>query len=160
MEWLPVLRWLHIIGACVLLGTGAGIAFFMMMAHRSGDARFIAQTARIVIAADFLFTASAVVVQPITGVLLAVMIGWRLTEGWLLASILLYLITGAFWLPVVWIQQRLRALAQVAADRGEVLPAAYHKLYRVWFAFGFPAFISVLGIVWLMTNRPVFNLWG
>ena len=140
MEWLPVLRWIHIIGACVLLGTGAGIAFFMMMAHRSGDARFIAQTARIVIIADFLFTATAVIVQPVTGVLLAMLIGWRLTEGWLLLSITLYVVTGAFWLPVVWIQQRLRALAQKVADEDSKLSHPYYRLYRIWFVFGFPAF--------------------
>ena len=157
MEWLPILRWLHIIGACVLLGTGAGIAFFMMMAHRTGDARFIAGTARIVIIADFVFTASAVIVQPITGYLLAKLIGWRLTEGWIALSFALYFVTGAFWLPVVWIQQRLHILAEAAANEGATLPPGYHKLYRIWFAFGFPAFFSVLGIVWLMTNRPAFS---
>lgn len=159
-DWLPLLRWLHVIGACVLLGTGAGIAFFMAMADRTRDAAFIARTAGVVVLADFVFTASAVVLQPVTGVAMALLIGWRLTEGWLLASIVLYFVTGAFWLPVVWIQQRLRRLAGEAAASGAPLPPAYHRLYRIWFAFGFPAFFSVLAIVWLMTNRPAFTFWG
>ena len=158
MEWLPILRWLHVIGACVLLGTGAGIAFFMVMAHRIGDARVIAHTARVVVIADFIFTASAVILQPITGVLLAMLIGWRLTEGWLLLSLILYVVTGAFWLPVVWIQHRLQKLAQQSVKAGADLPPEYYKLHRIWFACGFPAFFSVLAIVWLMTNRPVFAL--
>lgn len=158
MEWVHVLRWLHVIGASVLLGTGAGIAFFMVMAHRTGDARLIAHTAGTVVIADWVFTATAVVMQPITGLLLAEATGWRLTEGWIVASIALYLLIGAFWLPVVWIQHRMRDLAReaVAAGGREALPAAYHRLYRIWFYCGFPAFAAVLVIVWLMIARPSF----
>ncbi|MES1200545.1 MAG: DUF2269 domain-containing protein [Pseudomonadota bacterium] len=154
MEWTLLLRWLHVIGACVLLGTGAGIAFFMLMAHRTGDARFIAQTARVVVIADWIFTASAVVAQPITGALLANALGWRLTEPWLLAALALYVLTGAFWLPVVWMQQRMRDLAQHAATHNEPLPPAYFRLFRLWFVCGIPAFLAVLTILWLMLARP------
>lgn len=160
MEWILLLRWLHVIGACVLLGTGAGIAFFMLMAHRSGDARFVAQTARTVVIADYAFTASAVIVQPITGYLLARAIGWPLSEGWIVLSLALYVLVGAFWLPVVWMQARMRALAEAAADAGAPLPDAYHKLFRLWFACGFPAFFGVLAILWLMLARPSFTLFG
>ena len=149
-----VLKFLHVIGATVLLGTGAGIAFFMLMAHRTGDARTIAATARIVVIADYLFTATAVIAQPITGLLLARAVGYPLGEGWIVASIFLYLVTGAFWLPVVWMQSEMRNLAQSAADKGEALPARYHRLFRTWFAFGFPAFAAVLAIFWLMIRRP------
>jgi uncharacterized membrane protein len=149
-----LLKWLHVIGATVLLGTGAGIAFFMLMAHRSGDVRVIAGVARIVVLADYVFTATAVVAQPVTGVLLARWVGYELTEGWIVASIGLYLFTGAFWLPVVWMQSRMRNLAVEAAGRGEPLPAEYHRLFRRWFAFGFPAFTAVLAIFWLMIARP------
>jgi uncharacterized membrane protein len=148
------LKFLHIVGAAVLLGTGAGIAFFMLMAHRTGEAATIAATARIVVIADFLFTATAVVAQPVTGVLLAQTVGYSLTEGWIVASIALYLLTGAFWLPVVWIQARLRDLARAAAAEGAPLPARYHRLFAVWFWFGFPAFAAVLAIFWLMIVRP------
>ena len=154
MSWIILLKWAHVLGACVLIGTGAGIAFFMAMAHRSRDARLIAHVAGTVVIADFLFTASAVVVQPITGLLLARAIGWPLTEPWILWSIGLYVLIGLFWLPVVWIQMRLRDLARQAAAGDSPLPAAYYRLYRIWFLCGFPAFIAILAIVWLMLERP------
>lgn len=153
-----LLRWLHVIGACVLLGTGAGIAFFMVMAHRTGDPHLIAHTAGTVVVADWLFTATAVIAQPVTGVLLSRELGWPLTESWIVASIGLYILTGAFWLPVVWIQLRLRDLAREAANRRAELPPAYHRLFAIWFACGFPAFMAVLAIIYLMLARP--TLWG
>jgi uncharacterized membrane protein len=152
-----ILKYLHVIGAALLLGTGGGIAFFMVQAHRGGDARVIAGVAKIVVLADFLFTATAVVAQPITGVLLAREAGYSLTEAWLVLSIILYVVTGLFWLPVVWMQMRMRGLAEAAATSDGILPAEYYRLYRTWFAFGFPAFAAVLGIFWLMITRPL--LW-
>ena len=149
-----ILKYLHAIGATVLLGTGAGIAFFMLMAHRTGDPATIAATARIVVIADYAFTATAVVAQPITGLLLVWTIGYSLTEGWIAASIALYLVTGALWLPVVWMQAKMRDLAAAAAAANGTLPASYHRLYRLWFALGFPAFFAVLAIFWLMIARP------
>ena len=154
MEVTLILRWLHVLGATVLLGTGAGIAFFMVMADRSKDVRIIAHTAGVVVIADWLFTASAVVVQPITGALLASAVGWPLNTGWIVLSLVLYVVTGLFWLPVVWIQHQLRDLARAAVQSGEPLPDRYHRLYRVWFLCGFPAFFCVLSIVWLMLARP------
>lgn len=160
MDWTLVLRWLHVIGACVLLGTGAGIAFFALMAHRTAQPALIAHTLRIVVIADWVFTASAVVVQPITGFLLMRAIGWPMSEGWIVLSLALYVLTGAFWLPVVWMQTRMQKLAAQAAATSEALPAAYHRLFRLWFAFGFPAFASVLAIIWLMLARPSISLFG
>lgn len=153
--WIDLLRWVHVIGATVLLGTGAGIAFFMVMAHRTGDVRLIAHIAGIVVVADWVFTASAVIIQPLTGILLARSIGWPIMQGWVLWSLLLYVFVGLFWLPVVWIQKQMRDLARDTLRNGHVLPARYYKLYRIWFACGFPAFFAVLGIVWLMVSRPV-----
>jgi uncharacterized membrane protein len=149
-----MLKFLHVIGACVLLGTGAGIAFFMLSAHRSGDARVITGVARIVVIADFLFTASAVILQPITGAWMAHIAGYPLFQGWIWWSILLYLVTGAFWLPVVWMQMRMRDLAADAVRNDVPLPPLYYRLFRTWFAFGFPAFAAVLAIVWLMITKP------
>ena len=156
IELAELLRWLHLIGATVLLGTGAGIAFFMVMADRTGDARIIAHVASVVVTADFLFTATAVVAQPVTGWLLAREIGWDLTEPWIALSLGLYVFTGLCWLPVVAIQVRLRNLAREAAAAGAPLPPAYRRLYRRWFALGFPAFAAVLAILWLMVARPAF----
>ena len=151
---LLLLRWLHVIGACVLLGTGAGIAFFMLMAHRTGDARTIAHVAQTVVVADALFTATAVIAQPLTGALLAWGLGWSLLEPWILAALALYALTGLCWLPVVAIQLRLRDLARDAADQGTPLPPRYARLFRVWLALGLPAFAAVLAILWLMLARP------
>jgi uncharacterized membrane protein len=151
-----LLKFVHVIGAAVLLGTGSGIAFFMLVAHRSGDAGFIARTASVVVLADYLFTASAAIVQPVTGYLLAQVLGIPLDTGWVTVSLALYVVAGAFWLPVVWIQTQLRDLATKAAASGTPLPDRYHRLFRIWFAFGFPGFGSVLLIVWLMIAKPSF----
>ena len=152
------LKFLHVIGACVLLGTGAGIAFFMLMAHLDGRPAVVAGTARIVVIGDFIFTATAVIAQPITGYLLARIAGYSMLDGWIFLSLILYALTGAFWLPVVWMQMRLRNLASAAAAAGAPLPAAYHRMFWTWFAFGFPAFAAVLGILWLMIARPQIDL--
>ena len=149
-----LLKFLHLVGAAVLLGTGAGIAFFMLLAHRTGDVRVIAGVARIVVIADFLFTASAVVLQPITGAWMAHIAGYPVLSGWIGWSILLYLLTGAFWLPVVWMQMRMRDLAIQAVEQGAPLPPLYHRLFWTWFAFGFPAFGAVVAIFWLMITKP------
>ena len=149
-----LLRFLHVIGATVLLGTGAGIAFFMVISNRSRDPRLIAHVAGIVVLADTVFTATAAIVQPITGYLLVRETGWPLLSGWVAWSLALYVFVGMFWLPVVWMQIQMRNLAIAARDAGQPLPESYHRLYRWWFAFGFPAFFAVLTIFWLMLNKP------
>jgi uncharacterized membrane protein len=158
MPWYYLtLQFLHVIGATVLLGTGAGIAFFMLKAHFTGDAAVIAGVARIVVTADFVFTATAVVVQPVTGYLLARFLGYPILDGWIALSLVLYGVTGAFWVPVVFMQMRMRNLAAAAVRDGTALPRRYHRLFWTWFAFGFPAFAAVLAILWLMTSRPMFS---
>ncbi len=150
-----LLRFTHVLGATVLLGTGAGIAFFMVMSHRSRDPALIAHVAGIVVVADTVFTATAALVQPLTGAFLAWQLGWSLWEPWIVLSLGLYGVVGAFWLPVVWIQLKMRDLARIARDTETPLPDRYFTLYRIWFAFGFPAFFSVMAIVWLMLTKPV-----
>jgi uncharacterized membrane protein len=149
-----VLKYLHIVGAAVLLGTGSGIAFFMLAAQIEGKPAVIAGVARIVVIADFVFTATAVVLQPVTGLMLVWNVGYALTEGWIMWSIALYVITGLFWLPVVGMQMRLRDLATAAAERSEPLPDAYYRIFMWWCAFGVPAFAAVAIIFWLMITRP------
>jgi uncharacterized membrane protein len=148
-----LLKYAHVLGAIVILGTG--IAFFMLMAHLTRDAAFIGRTASVVVHADMVFTATAVIVQPITGYLLMSETGVSVSEGWIVASLVLYGVAGAFWLPVVWIQARLRDLALEAAAARASLPERYHHLFRIWFAFGFPGFGSVMLIIWLMIAKPV-----
>ena len=156
MDLYALVKVLHVIGATVLFGTGAGIAFFMLMADRTKDARLIAHTAGVVVVADTLFTATAVVLQPITGAALAAITGVPILRGWVGLSLILYVVTGLFWLPVVWMQLRMRDLARAAAAAGEALPPEYHRLYRAWFLCGLPAFTAVLAIIWLMVTKPSF----
>jgi uncharacterized membrane protein len=149
-----ILLFLHVLGATVLLGTGAGIAFFMVVSNRSQDPALVAHVAGIVVLADTVFTATAAIAQPVTGYFLAREAGWPIFEGWVAMSLMLYVIVGVFWLPVVWMQLQMRNLAIGARDTGQPLPDRYHRLYRCWFAFGFPAFAAVLTILWLMLNKP------
>jgi uncharacterized membrane protein len=151
------LKVVHLLGAAALFGTGLGIAFFMWMANRTGIPATVAANARIVVIADTVFTATAVVLQPMTGVALAVLGGYSLAESWLVLSIALYVLVGLCWLPVVWIQMRLRDLAAAAARAGSALPETYRALYRIWFWLGWPAFAGVIAIFALMVFKP--RLW-
>jgi uncharacterized membrane protein len=151
-----IVKYVHVLGAVVILGTGSGIAFFMLMAHRSGDPAFIARTAASVVIADMLFTASAVVLQPITGGVLMALSATSLSERWLATSLGLYAVAGLFWIPVVFMQIEMRDLARLAAAQNTPLPARYFMLYRRWFLFGIPGFGAVMAILWLMIAKPVF----
>lgn len=149
-----LLKMVHILSGAVLFGTGAGIAFFMLRAHATRDAATVAAVSRIVVLADYLFTATAVVIQPVTGLLLIWLQGYSLTEPWLLAAYGLYVVTGLCWLPVVWLQLRMKALAAEAVLAARPLPPLYHRYFRLWFLLGWPAFAAVLGIYWLMIAKP------
>lgn len=152
---IDVVRLLHVLGACVLIGTGAGIAFFMVMAHRTKNPASIAHTAGIVVIADMLFTATAAIAQPITGIILARDLGWPLWDGWIAVSLALYVFIGLFWLPVVSIQAKMRDEARTSAQSGTPLTPRYMRLYRIWFACGIPAFLAIVALLWLMIVRPV-----
>ncbi|OAF16867.1 MULTISPECIES: DUF2269 domain-containing protein [Bradyrhizobium] len=149
-----LIKYLHVLGAIVILGTGAGIAFFMLMAHRTQDAEFIARTASVVVIADAIFTFSAVIMQPVSGGLLMMLSATSITERWLLAALALYVVAGLFWIPVVLMQIEMRDLARKAADQRTALPPRYFVLFRRWFAFGFPGFGATMLILWLMIAKP------
>ena len=149
-----LIKYLHALGAIVILGTGTGIAFFMLMAHRRRDVAFIARTASVVVIADAIFTLSAVILQPVTGGLLMMLSATPITERWLLASLALYVVAGLFWIPVVFMQIEMRDLARKAAEQQSALPDRYFMLFRRWFAFGFPGFGAAMLILWLMIAKP------
>jgi uncharacterized membrane protein len=149
-----IAKTVHILSATVLLGTGLGTAWFMWRADRSGDVAAIAATARHVVLADWMFTMPAVILQPLSGLWLMYIVGYGLAEGWLLWTYALYVLTGACWLPVVWVQIRMRDLAEGARAQGAPLPALYHRYARLWFLLGWPAFIAVVVIVYLMVAKP------
>ena len=155
MDLYLALKFLHVAGAAILLGTGLGIAFFLFMADRAGDIEALATTLRHVVVADYVFTATAAILQPITGLALVHFGGFSLSQTWIWASIVLYFLVGACWLPVVVLQSRMRDLAAGALRAGDIsLPPLYHRLMRIWFVLGWPAFLSVLAIFWLMVAKP------
>ena len=149
-----VVKYLHVLGAVVILGTGSGIAFFMLMAHLSRDAAFIARTASVVVLADMMFTLSAVIGQPLSGGILMMLSSTSVTEGWLATSLALYAVAGLFWVPVIFMQMEMRDLARVAAAKSQPLPPRYPVLFRRWFVFGISGFGSVMVILYLMIAKP------
>lgn len=149
-----LVKYLHVLGAIVILGTGSGIAFFMLMAHRSGDAAFIARTAATVVFADMLFTLTAVLLQPVSGGVLMMLSSTAFTERWLITALGLYAVAGLFWVPVIFMQMEMRDLARAAAEQNRPLPPRYFALIRRWCLFGIPGFGSVMAILWLMIAKP------
>lgn len=144
----------HILSSTVLFGTGLGTAFHMWRADATGDVRVIAAAARQTVLADWLFTAPAVVLQPVTGLMLVAQTGYALDEGWILLSLGLYALAGACWLPVVWLQIRMRDMALIALANDGAMSPLYRRYMRLWFALGWPAFLSVVAIFFLMVFRP------
>ena len=149
-----LVKTLHIISSTILFGTGIGIAFFMLWANFKGDLAIKAYAAQTTVYADFLFTTPAVIIQPVTGVILIKLAGYDFSEHWLILTYILYAIAGLCWLPVVWIQIKLRDIAVKALRSKEELPAEYYKLFKMWFILGWPAFISLVIIFFLMVTKP------
>ena len=154
MEY-QVWKWLHILSSTLLFGTGLGTAFFMFFTNRSRDVRAIAVVTRYVVIADWLFTATTVIFQPLSGLMMMHLSGIPLTARWIWISFALYFVAGACWLPVVWIQMKLRNLAREAVEAGAAtLPTQYWSLERVWVLLGIPAFVSLVIVFYLMVAKP------
>jgi uncharacterized membrane protein len=154
MDNYLALKMIHILSAVVVTGTGAGIAFFMFMASRSNNINAIAVTARHVVLADWLFTAPAVIVQFVSGVLLMDVLGYSYASKWFFIVMALFLFIGTCWIPVVFMQYKLKGLADLSMKTG-VLDPKFRIMMRYWTALGVPAFISVLIIFWLMVFKPL-----
>lgn len=153
-----VLKTLHILSSVVMVGTGFGTAFYFFFANRSDSLEARAVVGRLVVRADTWFTTPTVIFQPLSGIALAHMAGWSLTTPWLAASLALYAIAGACWIPVVWLQLRMAREAQAARREGRPLAASYARDARRWERLGYPAFFAMLAIYALMVNKPA--LWG
>ena len=147
-------KWLHILSSTVLFGTGIGTAFQMVWAMRGNDPATIARVAGGVVVADWLFTTPAGLIQPLSGLWLIHLGGWTLTEDWLLAAYALYGLAFLCWAPVVVLQIRIRDMARHAADSGTGLPDRARRAWRLWVALGWPAFIALAAIFWLMVAKP------
>ena len=153
MDTYVLLKTVHIVSAALLFGTGLGTAFHMWMSHRSRDVDAIVVASRNTVRADWLFTTPAVIIQPLTGVLMILHAGFDPWAGWIVASSVLYVLVGACWLPVVWLQIRMHQMAKAARDAGAALPPRYFRYARIWFLLGWPAFIGVLVIFHLMVTK-------
>ena len=150
-----VVKWLHILSSTVLFGTGLGSAFYMFFASRTRDPRVVASVVRHVVIADWIFTTPTIILQPLTGFYLMHLAGFPFTSGWILWSVVLYLLAGAAWLPVVWMQIRMRDLAATAAQASIPLPPIYWRYLRAWVALGVVAFFALVIVFYLMVAKPI-----
>lgn len=154
MDYLA-LKSIHILSAILLFGTGLGSAFYKYFTDRTGVLPAIAETNRLVVFADWLFTTPTVIIQPLSGFLLLHLAGWSWHTPWLVAAYVLFIIAGACWLPVVWLQIRMRDISREALAHNHPLPAQYHQMLRLWFRLGIPAFTAMIFTVLLMVFKPV-----
>lgn len=155
MDYL-LLKWIHILSSTILFGTGIGSAFYMFMANRRKNTASMYFATRHVVIADWIFTTPSVIIQLITGIALAHTAGYSLHEGWIRVALLLYFFAGICWLPVVWIQLKMRDMTKEALDKGTELPSRYWKMNRWWILLGSLAFPSIVVVFWLMVYRPSF----
>ena len=148
------LKYVHILSLVLLFGTGFGSAFYKWVADRSGNIEHISVINRHVVLADWLFTTPSIIVQPVTGIWMAVILGIPLNMPWLVTSLVLYVLAGLCWLPVVWLQLRMRDMAMQACAMQVNLSNDYWRYARIWFWLGVPAFTAMIGIVFLMVFKP------
>lgn len=153
MEYL-LIKWIHIISSTLLFGTGLGSAFYKYVTDRSHNIQAIGTTNRIVVLADWLFTTPTIIIQPVTGIMMVLMAGFSLSDSWLLLSIVLYIVAGVCWLPVVVLQIRMRDLSAEAISTKTQLPDIYWQYTKTWFWLGVPAFCAMMCILYLMTLKP------
>jgi uncharacterized membrane protein len=149
-----IAKWIHVVSSTILFGTGVGSAFYLFTAAFSRDAAYVARVAAWVVRADWLFTATTVVLQPLSGWYLVRLAQFPLASRWLAASIALYALAVACWLPVVVLQLRMRDLAAHAAANGAPLPLAFRRCFAAWIALGTVALASFLAIFYLMVAKP------
>ena len=149
-----VVKWLHILSSTVLFGTGLGSAFYMFFASLTRDTRVIATVVRYVVIADYAFTTPTIILQPLTGLYLMHLAGFPLTSTWIAISIALYFLAGACWLPVVWMQIKMRDMAATATANGTELPPRYWSFLKWWVALGIVAFFSLVVVFYLMVAKP------
>ena len=154
MDWYLTIKVVHIISSTILFGTGLGIAFFMFRSYFSEPIQEKYYAVHNTVLADYLFTLPAVVLQPLTGAWLVWKGGYNWADTWLVWAYILYLFAGLCWIPVAWIQIQLRTMLNVSLGNHTLLPSKYQTLFRIWFILGWPAFISLVLIFFLMVYKP------
>jgi uncharacterized membrane protein len=154
MDYLAI-KWLHILSATLMFGTGFGTAFYMFVGNRSGNVQAISVITRWVAKADWWFTTPSVIIQPLSGYWMIRLAGFPMSSNWIVWSLALYALAGICWLPVVWLQLKMRDMAQQAAATATALPTRYWRFEQIWVVLGFPAFGGLLVVYWLMVHKPV-----
>ena len=157
MEYL-IVKWLHVISATLLFGTGIGSAFHLLLASVAAQPQAVAVVSRQVVWADWLFTATTAVLQPLSGFWMLHLLGLPWRTPWVLWSLLLYALAIACWIPVVVLQIRMHRLAEAAVRQGTPLAGAYGVCLRAWVLLGVPAFIAFVLVFWLMVAKPAWPL--
>ncbi|MCF6264613.1 MAG: DUF2269 domain-containing protein [Xanthomonadales bacterium] len=155
MDIYLVVKTLHILSSAILFGTGIGIAFFMFRSYYSIDLDAKLFASRNTVLADYIFTFPAVIAQPITGFWLVWQGGYDWMNLWLFLTYIIYVIAALCWVPVVWIQIQLKKMVLHSIEAGTELPARYSKLFKTWFVLGWPAFIGLVTVFFLMVMKPV-----
>jgi uncharacterized membrane protein len=150
-----IVKWLHVLSSTVLFGTGIGSAYYMLRASLTREPRTVLHVVSHVVFADWIFTTTTIILQPLTGFYLVWRTGIDLSASWLVWSIVLYFVAGACWLPVVWMQIRMRAMAREAVAKETGLPSRYFRWLRIWVALGVPAFVALVGVFYLKVAKPV-----
>lgn len=153
-----ILKYLHILSAILLFGTGLGSAFYKWMADRSGNIQHIAITNKNVVLADWLFTTPSVIFQPISGLWMAHLVGLPISTPWIMASFALYTLAGLCWLPVVYLQIKMKNMAEASVKTRKPLPPLYWRYAKMWFVLGVPAFAAMVLVVLLMTFKSLLSL--
>jgi len=156
MEYL-IVKWLHVLSSTLLFGTGIGSAWYLLFAVISKNVQAIAVVTRILVIADWLFTGVTMIAQPATGFYLIHLAGFPLQTPWIKWSIVLFVIALLCWLPVVWLQMKMRDIAAEAMQRAAALPAQFWRYFRAWVVLGIPAFFAFIAVFYLMVVKPA---WG
>lgn len=149
-----IVKWLHILSSTLLFGTGIGSAFYMLLTSLTRNVRATASVVRFVVLADWLFTTPTIIIQPLTGFTMVHLAGYPMSSRWIIWTIVLYLVAGACWLPVVWLQMRMREFARAAEASGTELPAIYWRYLTIWVLLGIPAFLALVVVFYLMVAKP------
>ena len=149
------LKLIHILSSVLMVGTGFGSAFYMFMANRSNNLQAQLIVSRLVVKADWWLTTPTVIIQPVSGIAMLYLAGWPMDATWLLWTYALYAMAAACWLPVVWLQIQMRNIAADANENLTALPSLFWRYARYWEMLGYPAFVAMLVIYWLMINKPM-----
>lgn len=76
------------------------------------------------------------------------------TSSWIVLGAALYVLAGLCWIPVVWLQIRMKKMLEASVAGRGLDQTAYDRLRRAWFLLGWPAFLGLAVVFWLMVAKP------